>query len=308
MRVSAIVLVCVASAVSAQSPDSSLSFEVASVKAAAPQGNGRMMMGGRGGPGTNDPGRYTTTNMPLKLLLAQAYNVKDHQITGPSWLDSERYDIVAKVPPGATKEQFRVMLQNLLIERFKITLHRETKELPIYTLSVGKNGPKLKETTLEASAFNPPAPGAQPAAPPPPPPPSGEFPKMPPGRPGMMMMMSQGHFRLSAAGQSIENLMNMLSMQLGRPIIDKTGLTGKYDFQLDFMPEMGSGPMRALGPPPPGAGGPGGDGGGSLTPASDPGAPNLLTAIQELGLKLEAGKGPVDLVVVDKAERVPIEN
>ena len=83
------------------------------------------MFGSRGGPGTPDPGRYTTSNMTLKGLLVSAYDVKAYQITGPAWIETERYDIVAKVPAGATKEQFRVMLQNLLAERFKIELHRE---------------------------------------------------------------------------------------------------------------------------------------------------------------------------------------
>jgi uncharacterized protein (TIGR03435 family) len=305
----AVLLAAFAGGALAQTSEPPLAFEVASVKASAPPGNGRMMMGGGGGPGTRDPGRYTMSNMPLKMLLAQAYDVKDHQISGPSWLDSERFDITAKVPPGATKEQFRVMLQNLLIERFKISLHKEQKELPIYTLSVGKNGPKLKETELDASAFNPqPNDGAGRGGPlpPPPPPRPGEFPKMPPGRPGMMMMFQEGRMRMAASGQSISGLVDFLSRQLGRPVVDKTGLTAKYDFQLEFAPDAGG--MRGMpmpAPPPGGGAGPGGD----LGPAgaSDP-APNLITAVQQLGLKLDAGKGPVDLIVVDKAEKTPIEN
>jgi len=309
----AVLIAGLAGTVLAQTTDPSSSFEVASVKAAAPQGNGRMMMGGGGGPGTRDPGRYTMTNMPLKMLLAQAYDLKQHQVTGPAWLETEHYDIVAKVPAGATKEQMRVMLQNLLKERFKIELHREKKDQPIYILTVAKSGSKLKETTLDASAFLPPTNdgagrGGPPPGPPPPPRP-GEFPKLPEGRAGMMMMFSQGHFRLAATGQGLTQIADFLTNQLGRTVVDKTGLTGKYDFQLDFAPELGQGPMRGMPMlmPPPGAGGRG-EGGGPVADASDPGAPNLLTAVQELGLKLDSGKGPVDILVIDKGEKVPVEN
>lgn len=296
----------------AQTAEPPLAFEVASIKPSPPPGNGRMMMGGGGGPGTRDPGRYTMSNMPLKALLGQAYDVKDFQISGPGWLDSERFDVTAKVPPGATKEQFRVMLQNLLLERFKMELHREKKDLPIYTLSVAKNGPKLKETELDASAFAPPSNdgagrGGPPPGPPPPPRP-GEFPRMPAGRPGMIIMFQEGHMRLTAVGQGTGALVDLLGRQFGRPVIDKTGLTGKYDFQLDFAPDPAM--FKGMPPPPPGAGpgpGPGGGGDGGPANASDP-APNLITAVQQLGLKLEAGKGPVDLIVVDKADKTPIEN
>jgi uncharacterized protein (TIGR03435 family) len=304
-------LFCLAAGVAlAQSSEPPLAFEVASLKPSAPMGNGRMMIGGRGGPGTNDPGRYTTTNMPLKLLLARGFGVKEFQIQGPAWLDSERFDIAAKVPPDTTKEQFNVMLQNLLVERFKITLHREKKELPIFTLTVGKNGPELKETALDASAFAPPAnDGAGRGGPGMPPPPApGQFPKLPEGRPGMIIMGSEGRFRMTSAGQGISSLIDFLSMHLGRPVVDNTGLTGKYDFQMEFAPEPGQGPFRGMPmpPPPPGAGGGGGEGGG-LVNAAEP-AQNLLTAVQQLGLKLAAGKGPVDLIVIDKAEKEPIEN
>jgi hypothetical protein len=121
-------------------------FEVASVKPAAPITGNRIMVMMRGGPGTPDPGQITYTNVSLQNVLINAYGVKGFQISGPGWLDSERYDIVAKVPRGATKEQFMGMLQNLLAERFKLTLHREKKDLPMYALVVGKNGPKLKES------------------------------------------------------------------------------------------------------------------------------------------------------------------
>jgi uncharacterized protein (TIGR03435 family) len=99
-----------------------------------------------GGPGTKDPGRITYNGVTLKMLLKRAYDISPDQISGPDWLDSERYDIVAKVPPGTTPEQFRLMLQNLLAERFELRQHRETKTLPVYLLTVANNGPKLEPT------------------------------------------------------------------------------------------------------------------------------------------------------------------
>ncbi len=120
-------LVCAAQAQTEEAP----AFEVASIKQAAPQPAGMMRVMMRGGPGTPDPGQLTFSNVTLKNVLMNAYDVKGYQIQGPGWLDTERYDITAKIPKGASKEQFRLMLQNLLAERFKVGLHRETKEMPI---------------------------------------------------------------------------------------------------------------------------------------------------------------------------------
>src|SRR5207247_8322826 len=93
-----------------------------------------------------DPGRWTAQNMSLSNLITRAYDLKRYQYSAPSWLDDERFDITAKVPEGATKEQFQTMIQNLLAERFKLTIHREKKEMAGYELVVAKNGPKLKES------------------------------------------------------------------------------------------------------------------------------------------------------------------
>ncbi len=314
-----------AGAVLAQTTPDKMTFEVASVKPATPPTDGRLMVGVRGGPGTPDPGQATFSNVTQRILLAKAYGVQDYQISGPGWLDSERYEIAVKVPKGATKEQFMVMLQNLLAERFKLTLHHETKELPQYALVVAKNGPKLKE-----SAPPPPADGSAPkdaggpadGGPPPGPgpgigPPPGEggpprmlmgkdgFPKLPPGagRGGVMMMMMPGRARLMGNGQPISKLADALARQLGHPVTDKTGLAGTYDFTLEFDPE-GSVGGRGMMPPPPG-GGP--DSSGANAPETE--AASLFTALQEqLGLKLEQKKGPLDLLVIDHSEKAPVEN
>ena len=316
-------------------------FEVASVKPAEPPSAGMMglRVGMRGGPGTPDPGQINYSNVTLKNVIQNAYGVKGFQITGPKWLDSERFDIVAKVPQGATKEEFKLMLQNLLAERFKLTLHRESKDMPMYALVVGKNGPKMKEVVDEnpvpgttASAPGGPSGSGGPSAfaPPPPPPPSngpntgfamgGAAParisvgadgqiKLPPGmgKGGLMMMMSAGRMHLVGNGQPVAALVEAISNQMGRPVIDETGLKGKYDFDLDYSPEgMTGGPMGMM-PPMPHGDGPGGAAPISASPESA--GPTLTTALKEqLGLQLESKKGPVEMLIIDRLEKTPTEN
>jgi uncharacterized protein (TIGR03435 family) len=328
----------------AQSPAEKPAFEVASVKPAAPPTPGTFMTGSSGGPGTPDPGQATFTNVTQRTLLRTAYDVQDYQISGPAWLESERYDIVAKVPKGVTKEQFRLMLQSLLAERFKLTLHRETKDLPRYELVVAKGGSKLKESAPapagEESAASSDGPGAPPPppgggfGPPPGPPPGGGagfgppsggrggmppmqmgkdgFPKLPPGmgRGSAAIMMMNGRTRLVGSALSAAKLAKALASQLGRPVVDKTGFTGEYDVSLGFDP-TGLAGTHGMMPPMMPSGGPGGgpgsgsDGPGANQPESE--AANLFTAIQQqLGLKLEQKKGPLDLLVIDHSEKVPI--
>jgi len=265
-------------------------FEVASIKAAAPQAQGRMMvrMGG-------DPGRVDYANVSLKDVLARAYNVKRFQISGPSWLDSERYDITAKVPDGVKPDQIPAMLQVLLAERFKMAIHKETKEQPVYALIVGKNGPKL--TKSEESPE-----GAQPKAVTGP---DGVMRQVPKG--AMMMEMSGpgGNARMKANGITLGRLSDMLSNMLDRPVLDMTGLTGNYDVALDVSMEDMAGMRKMAGGPGPGPGASGADHG----PAPE-GAPSasIYTAIQQLGLKLDPRKAPVEFVVIDRADKVPTEN
>ncbi len=300
----------------AQTTGPSPSFEVASIKPAAPPatsmgpgGGMRMMMrvGIRGGPGTDDPGQITYSGMSMRNLLVNAYGVKTYQISGPSWIDSERFDIVAKLPTGATKDDLKLMLQNLLAERFKLTLHREKKELPMFALVVGKNGPKMKESPPDDPSVKDAAKdaGAAPAEPP-------KFitgkdgmPQMPGGgkNTGNMVMMMPGRARMNAVKQTMPQFAESLANMLDRPVVDMTGLTKNYDFTLDYLPESGGrGPM---GMPPPKAG----DGDTGAPEADIQAAPSLFTALQDqLGLKLEQKKGPVDLLVVDRLEKTPTEN
>jgi uncharacterized protein (TIGR03435 family) len=299
-----------------QDKDAKLTFEVASIKPSAPPDGRGMRVWMTGGPETPDPGRWTTENFSLASLVTLAYNLKRYEYSGPSWMDTERFDIVAKVPLGATKEQFRVMLQNLLVERFKLTFHNEKKEMQVYELMVAKNGPKLKESveeppSAEAAKAGGPDAGALGAPPPPPPPPPGGvmpritmdkegFPVLPGGMAGRgpMTIMMNGRARTQAFRQSSQQIADMLSNQIGKPVTDATGLKGKYDFKLQWAADS----MGRMPPPPPGAEG------GAPSPPEDSG-PTIYAAIQDqLGLKLEQKKGQVEMLVVDHAEKVPTEN
>jgi uncharacterized protein (TIGR03435 family) len=267
-----------------------------------------MMQGPTGGPGTKDPGRIHYPYMTMKNILVNAYDVKTFQITGPAWLDSERFDITATMPPDTTKEQFRAMLQNLLAERFKLTIHRDTKELPLYAITVAKNGLKMKETVEVPAAKD----DAEPTPPPPLPmqPKKGPdgFPILPlpaGGRGGIFMIMMPGRTRLMGQGQTVQDLATRLANLLSRPVVDATELKAKYDFTLTFSLEglNMTGPMGPLPPPAAGADP------ASVSVPDGEAPPDLFTAVQaQLGLKLDSKKGPVEMVVIDHIEKTPIEN
>jgi uncharacterized protein (TIGR03435 family) len=304
---------CGITAIFAQQP----SFEAASIKPAAPMQQGRMMIGMRGGPGTPEPGQMTFTNVSLGNLIEMAYEVKSYQVTGPGWLDSTRFDIAAKVPTGATKEQSRLMLQNLLADRFKLVLHHSTKESSIYALLVAKGGSKLKQSVDDPNAPQSDSPpgqsfgkGGMIAGPT-----IGKdgMPQLPPGAPrgaAMMMMAPGGKMRMVANNATMSKFIDLLANQLDRPIVDMTGLTGTYDITLDFAPDPSimQAKMAAMGGGPPPGPVPGGGGPEGASP--DPGgAATIFSALpDQLGLRLEARKGPVDLIVIDSARKTPTEN
>jgi len=268
-------------AVRGQAP-AKLEFDVATVKPAGPLTGAGIP---RGGPGSDNPERVNYTYLSMKNLLMTAYGLPINQVSGPPWIDSERYDITAKVPPGATKEQVNVMLQNLLADRFKLVVHLETKDLPVYELVVGRNGSKLK-----LYVEDPKAPKFEPGVP---------FAKDKDGnpipRPGSLIMsMSPERRRVTASKQPVSKLAEMLAVQLGRPFVDKTGLVGDYDYSIAFLMEGSNGAPRE-------------EVTGIVSP--DPDAPSLLVAVQEqLGLRLEPKRGPVEVLVVDRGEKTPTEN
>jgi uncharacterized protein (TIGR03435 family) len=292
-----------------QTDASGPAFEAASVKVSAPLPNGVMMFRMGGGPDSSDPGRITYTGVNLKSLVARAYGVKEFQVEGPQWLEGERYDVIATIPKGTDKEQVGLMMQRLLAERFKLTLHHESKPMAVYTMSVAKGGAKLKEVDPDAPLAAPPLPPG--ALPPPPPPPGAAGAGMPRGG-GMRMMMSPAGRRLTG-NTTIARLCEMLSNLTDRPVIDLTELKGTYAFDLSWTPDENEkaggkfAPAMAMantlgGGPAPGAGQPGPEG------ANDPGQ-TLVQALQsDYGLKLEAKKNPADILVIDHAEKVPTEN
>jgi uncharacterized protein (TIGR03435 family) len=286
----------VGTALVAQEPQ----FEVASIKPNK-SGDGRVMMGIQPG------GRLTATNVTLRMLIRNAYQLQDFQITGgPSWLAEDHFDIVAKAPEGeGTGDPFRaeqtgqpsrgqLMIRSLLAERFKLVVHNETKEMPIYALIVargdGKLGPQLKPSEVDCAALMAAGRGRGALPPPGPPGPSG------PGGPPPPCGIRIGMGNMGVGGSPMSQVANSLSMFAGRIVVDKTGLAGNYDFTLTWTPDQL--PQRPPGAPEPLVNG---------VPI-DTNGPSLFTAVQEqLGLKLDSQRGPVTILVIDRAER-PTEN
>ena len=252
-------------------------FEAASVKPSQSSGQRFSLSGG---PGSSDPGRIVYSNTILRPILLNAFDVKNYQLTGPEWLDTLRFDITAKIPEGATKEQFQAMLRNLLVERFRMAMHRESKEMPIYALLPARGGPRIKpldEPGGPAKPIDEQAATVQRA--------EGRdgFPVVSFKAPGVVIETKNGVARATAHEVPLTRFADFLSGRLGRPVVDTTGLGGKYSFEVYFTPD-----------------GPG---------AADGAEPDVFSAVQQqLGLRLEARKGAIELLVIDRAEKVPAEN
>jgi uncharacterized protein (TIGR03435 family) len=241
---------------------------------------GKMFVGFGG-----DEGRINYTNVSLKDVVARAYRVKPYQVSGPGWIDSTRYDITAKIPDGA-KDKVPEMLQALLLERFNMSVHHETKDLPIYALIVGKNGSKLKKSEEGAAPVMMGPDGA----------------KMKNAPRGAMMVDGSG--RIQANRVTMSGFSDMLSRMMDRPVVDMTGMEGDYDITLEVAMEDLIGMKKMAGGMGPGVHS-GGEGGPA--PESNPRA-SMFTAVQQLGLKLDPRRSPLDFLVVDKAEKVATEN
>jgi uncharacterized protein (TIGR03435 family) len=172
-------------------------FEVATIKPAPPQSEGwtQTQMSSDA-----DSGKLTYSNVNLKEVIGKAYQVQRYQINGPDWLETERFDVVAKFPPHSAAEQVPLMLQALLADRFKLTVHRETKELPVYALTVAKNGPKFN--TAETAT-------------------------------GITSNSNRTQWHVVAT-VSMEGFAEFLTSEAGRPVLDKTGLRGSYKMTLDW--------------------------------------------------------------------------
>jgi uncharacterized protein (TIGR03435 family) len=266
------------------------SFEVVSIKPVEPDLNGYTVWS-KGGPGTDDPGLFRCENNSLLNLVTRAYDIPFYRVTAPDWMQQAKFNVNAKIPAGATKAEFLLMLQNMLAERFKLALHRDKKEMQMYELVVAKGGSKLK-ASVEAPPKPPDADADKKRAPEPMKLAADGYPAV--TGTGMAVMYNKA--RIVHPKQTMEALAMTLSSQVGRPVADATGLSGKFDITIFW----DTGSSRRSSP----------DGTTPLAGASDPDAgPSLMVAIQEqLGLKLESKKGPVEILVVDHAEKVPTEN
>lgn len=292
-------LVGFAAAVAFGQTPAPLSFEAASIRVAGdkpPYTPIRASGETKGGPGTEDPARMTFTWVEMRMLLMTAFAVPFDQLSGPDYAigQGNRFDIVATVPAGATREQANEMLLNLLKERFHLTYHKDKKDFDLYTLVVAKGGAKLKDAEI-------------PDGPPPPAPQPGTravaapqdrdgFPMLPAGRTSAQGQTRNGVTRMSFRMSTPKALLGMLAFNLGPSRTeDKTGLTGQYDFKIEFSAAGLPGPTgRGIAPPP--------------DAPTDP-APDLFTALEkQLGLKLEKSKTQIEVIVIDHLDKQPTEN
>ena len=225
--------------------DAPPAFDVASVRPS------------EGGRETVDvlPGSVTMRNMRLSAAIRWAYNVLDVQVSGPDWLTTTRFDIVAKAGTPAREAEMRTMMQKLLADRFKLEFHRQTKELQALILTVGKNGHKLKEVEQEGSPS-----------------------------------FSTGRMNLTGKGATVAQLIVFLSAQLRQPIVDQTGLAGRYDYFMDINAYITDEMRSQPGPPAE--------------------APSIIAqALQsQLGLKVDPKKAPLEVLIIDKIEKTPTDN
>jgi bla regulator protein BlaR1 len=265
-----VIAACTTAAQTATEPTG---FEVASIRPSDPAAGGMDI-------GIAPGGLFTARNVTLKALIQQAYDVRDFQVSGgPSWLDTQRYDIVAKgngvsVPEDDMRkmtdaerqvfeQQFRLKVQALLTDRFQLKVHRVTREIPIYALSVARNGPKIQAVADSDIT-----------------------------RSGLSMRRGDtGQSEITGTRVPLASLVKALSNQVGRTVLDQTGLKGNYDFKLVFAPDLG----QQAGP---------GVGAVDRPSAVDREGPSIFTALQEqLGLRLDAQKGLVEAMVIDSAEK-----
>ena len=243
-------------------------------------------------------GRMIAGNVVVRQVILVAYGLDDIQIVNaPDWTATERFAIEARTSDATPTDTIRMMLRTMLAERFGFVAHTERRELPMLALTMARSdkrpGPKLRASGPECAPIKPPE--GVPMPPPPPPPPAGNaapmriiLPRDEPLRRRCGAMLAPGWF--SARSITMQELTGPLTQLMRRPVVDETGLTGEFDLDVFFQPE---GPAGALVGPPPAA-------------SSD--APGLTTALQDdLGLKLDARRGPVDVLVVDRIER-PTEN
>jgi uncharacterized protein (TIGR03435 family) len=277
-----------APAIFCQTPGAGPHFEVASVKPSAPINPAELNVG------IHLDGAMVRCNyLSLRNYLTMAYDLKDYQIVGPEWLNSDHFDIVAKLPEGGAKEgELRGMVASLLADRFKLVFHRETRDLPAYTLIVNKGGLKIKEL-------------------PPDPPADADDPNKDKvdvnvtggGRGGTVVSLGNGSSisyglnKLDAKKVTFAMLLDSLAKFVDRPIVDMTDLKGKYDFSLEYSVDELRNLVRSSG--------------GDASRIPDFGADptiSIFSSLEALGLKLDPRKAPVEVFIIDSAERTPTAN
>ncbi len=331
----AVGLLLAASAIFGQTAHSNPAFEVATVKPSPPLDMTKLteqVKAGkmpRFGPHVN-ASQAEYTYMSLKELIAAAYTVKVYQISGPAWLTTDRFDIVAKLPDGGSKDDAPKMLQALLEERFKLAAHRDTQEHPVFALLVGKDGPKLKESPATTEPIDESAPLKP-----------GETQMDGPNGPirttrnadgsttinmgakGKMTMkvdVQAGTMHMESSTVTMAGFADMLTKFLqmggggGRQVVDMTGLKGNYQVALDIslaeVTAMAQAAAREEGislPIPPAGGG--GENNSPAAAASEPsGGSSVFASVQKLGLKLEKRRAPVEQLVIDHVEKTPTED
>ncbi len=260
-----LILVCCSAAV-AQQPGKKPTFEVARVRMVDP--NNSILVGMAA-----DPSLVSYRNLTLRDAIRGAYMVRDFQIVGPDWMSTVRFQVDAKLPAGVTSEQVPEMFQSLLEERFGLTWRREPKEMQVYSVQVGKDGPKLKEA--QRADNQPLAMGTD-------------------GKPRAMVSFggNASSVTVRAPSASLLTLVGVTSRFTGKPLVDDAGIQGEYNFTLTFAPEvttsLGIAPANPTGP-------------------SDP-APTLAEALKQYGLRMETKKASIDMFVVTHAEKTATEN
>ena len=284
-------MLTISCALMAQTPAAEPEFEVASIKPSAPPGAGGQVQVGF----HLDGARLTCTYFSLRDYLRIAYRVKEHQILGPDWMTSARFDIAATLPSGVSPAKVPEMMQKLLADRFGIALHRDSKEFPVYALVVGKGGPKMQESKDSEGAAAP-----RPIV----------DVKATGGAGGTMLDLGNGSFfsfadnKIQAGKLSMTAFADSLARYVDLPVIDMTELTGNFDFKIEFTPEDYRGMLirAAIGA------------GVALPPelvrqTMESGTgDSVFAAVQTLGLKLDRRKAPLPVLVIDKAEKLPTAN
>jgi uncharacterized protein (TIGR03435 family) len=292
----AILAILASGAVFGQTLPARPEFEVASIKPSARPGAEQVHVGVQ-----IDGAQVHFSYLSLMDYIQMAYRVKAHQVVGPDWLASERFEIAATLPAGAAREQVAEMMQALLADRFQLKMHRDSKEFPVYALVVGKGGLKMKESPADADtadgsdangggrgAVNVSATG---------------------GRGGVSVNLGNGSYysfannRFEAKKLTMAALADSLTRYLDRPVVDLTELKGNYDFVLEVSPEdyramlIRSAIAAGVVLPPE-----------ALRALEGVADNSLFTAVQALGLKLEQRKAPLEVLMIDHMEKAPTAN